>query len=56
MFRDELLNRGYRPIQFVDEIGVIAVPAKLSDERAVIPQRALFFSAEALKDLQTVSS
>src|SRR5215472_8334855 len=52
----ELLNLTHHTIQFVDEIGVIAVPAKRSHKRSVVPKSAILLSAEPLEHFKTVSS
>src|SRR5262245_50594901 len=55
-FSHQLLNLTHHPIQFVDEIGMIAVLAKRRHKRSVIPKRAVLLSTEPLEHLETVSS
>ena len=52
----QLLKLTHHPIQFVDEIGMIAVSAKRSHKRSVIPKRPVLLSAEPVKHFQTVPS
>ena len=56
VFSYELLDLTHHPIEFIDQIRVINVPAKGCDERSVIPKRPVHASAESLEHLQTVSS
>ncbi len=56
VFSHGLLNLAHHPIQFVDEIGTIAMLTKCSHKRSVVPKRAVLFSAEPLEHLQTVPS
>src|SRR5262245_29625070 len=54
-FSHQLLNLTHHPIQFVDEIGMIAMLAKRRHKRSVIPKRAVLLSTEPLEHLETVS-
>ena len=56
VFSHKLLNLSYDPIDFVDEIAVIAVLAKRGNKRSVIPEGAVLFPTEPLEHLQTVPS
>ena len=56
MFSYEFLNRTDHAIEFINEIGMIAMLAKRGHKRAVIPKRPVLFPAEPLEHFQTVSS
>jgi hypothetical protein len=51
----ELLDLTHHPIEFFDEIGMIAMLAKRGHERPVVPNRAVLLSAEPFEYSQTVS-
>src|SRR5438874_5617422 len=55
-FSHKLLNLTYDSIEFIDEVLMIAMPAKRGDQRAVIPKRPLFFSAEPFENFRTRSA
>ena len=52
----ELLNLTYNTIEFVDEIRMIAVLPKRGHKGSVIPNGAVFFSAEPLEHFETMPS
>ena len=55
-FAYKLLNRTHHPIEFVDEIGVIAMLAERGYKRAVIPNGPILFPGKPLENLETISS
>ena len=55
-FSHKLLNLTDHPIELVDEIGMIAMLAKRSDKRAVIPKGPVLLAAESLEHFQAISS
>src|SRR4030095_14804602 len=56
VFSHELLNLTYDTIEFVDEIRMIAVLPKRGHKGSVTPNGAVFFSTDALKHFETMSS
>jgi hypothetical protein len=55
VFAYELFDLTNDTIQFVDEIGMIAVLPKRGHQSPIVPNGALFFSTEPLEYLQAVS-
>lgn len=55
-FPHELLNLTHHPIEFVDEIGMITMPAKRSHKRPVIPKCTVLLTRKPFEHFQTVSS
>ena len=56
MFSHELLNLTHDTIEFVDEIRVIAVLPKCSNQGSVVPKGPVLFSTESFEHFQTMSS
>ena len=56
VFAYELFNLTYDTIEFVDEIGVIAVLPKRGDKSSVIPNSSVLFSTEPLEHFEAMSS
>jgi hypothetical protein len=56
LFPYDLLDLSHHTIEFIDQIGVIAMLAKRSHKRSVIPNRAIRLSAKPLEYLWTMPS